>query len=82
MDARIKGVARHLINRDRMIADIGDLAYITFRGEDPEMEWKFFREQLRLIKKEYVNSWLEYMESDDDTEYPETEWQKFKRETR
>lgn len=46
------------------------------------LKWNFFRNELKKIKKEYSNSYEEYLESEDDTEYPETDWQKFKRESR
>ena len=34
-----------------MITNITQLAEIAFQGEDPEMEWNFFRNELKKIKK-------------------------------
>lgn len=81
-DMELTGEVKYLRDSDVLVSDIKNLAQITFLGENPEMEWKFFRDELRKLKKEHIASYNEYMESEDDTEYPETEWAKFKRESR
>lgn len=65
---------------DILTNDISNLAEIAFQGEDVEFEWEFFRSELSKLKKKHKIWYEEYLESEDDTEYPETEWQKFKRE--
>jgi hypothetical protein len=60
------GKTKYLIERRKMIIDISELASIAFSDvdSDPEFEWSFFREQLKVLKKEHTKQYLEYMESD------------------
>jgi len=60
------GKTKYLLEREKLIIDISNLAAIAFSNvdSDPEFEWSFFREQLKGLKKEHTKNYLEYMESD------------------
>lgn len=51
---------RYKIFIDKMISEIKDLAEMTFNSEqDPEVQWKFFREQLTHYKRSQILKWLD-----------------------
>lgn len=58
---------KHRIFIDKMIYEISELANDIFHPEkDPEVLWKIFREQLRYLKVEHLESYNKYLETDAD----------------
>ena len=72
---------RYRLFIDRMINDISVLAEDIFDADhDPEVIWSVFRRELQKLKKEHSQRYGLYMESEDETEFPESEISKWRRE--
>lgn len=81
MGLDIKGSLKYRLYLDTLRYDIAEAAQYAFDFEtDPEVCWGVFREYLRKLKKQHVEEYQEYLESDVEEELPESEISKWRRE--